>query len=260
MIRYVAGAATLALVVACGFGWSGRADAQDAGWGTVKGQIVFGGAAVPERKKLDVNKDQAQCLAKGPLLSEEWVVNKSNKGVRWAFVWLGPEDPKGKLPIHPSLEKIKDKDVSMDQPCCQFEPHALGMRAGQNLVAKNSSTIAHNVNWAGRPQTNPGGNVIVPAGKAYVIEGLKADKFPVSISCNIHPWMNAKAFVFDHPYFAVTDADGHFEFKNAPAGKYRLLVWHEAIGYRGGAAGRNGEAITIPNNGTADVGKKDIKP
>ena len=31
----------------------------------------------------------------------------------------------------------KDKDVVIDQPTCQFIPHALGMRQGQNLVAKN---------------------------------------------------------------------------------------------------------------------------
>ena len=62
---------------------------------------------------------------------------------------------------------------------------------------------------------------------------LVADRLPIKIECNIHPWMNGWVRVFDHPYFAVTDADGNFELKNAPAGNYRLMVWHGQGGWRG---------------------------
>jgi hypothetical protein len=57
--------------------------------------------------------------------------------------------------------------------------------------------------------------------------------------------MSARVAVFKHPYFAVTKADGSFEIKNAPVGTFRLFVWHEAIGYRGGEKGAEGEKITI---------------
>ena len=50
--------------------------------------------------------------------------------------------------------------------------------------------------------------------------------------------------VFDHPYFAVTDENGNFEIKNAPAGKFRIVYWHEN-GIRGGAKGRAGDVIEI---------------
>ena len=111
------------------------------GWGTVKGQVVLDADAVPAPKKLDVDKNQDHCLAKGPLFSEELVVNKKNKGVRWVFVWLAPE--KGitqplKETIHPKLQKPKDKQVEMDQPCCQFVPHALAMREGSSGLLRNS--------------------------------------------------------------------------------------------------------------------------
>ena len=43
------------------------APTQAADWGNVKGQIVFDGTP-PTPKQLDVNKDQAQCLAKGPIM------------------------------------------------------------------------------------------------------------------------------------------------------------------------------------------------
>jgi hypothetical protein len=242
--------------------------ADDAAWGTVKGRIVWGGGDVPapvpvSKELLDKNQDRDHCLSKGPLLSEEWVIHKQNKGIRWTFVWLAPEpgDPKKKLPIHPSLVEIKEKEVSIDQPCCAFIPHALGVRQGQKLVAKNSSPVSHNVNCAGHPLKNPQVNFLIPAGKQLDIDNLQADeRFPVKVSCNIHPWMGAWIRVFDHPYYAVSDENGNFEIKLAPAGEYRLKVWHEAVGWRGGADGRDGQKITIKPNAVTDLGQLDLKP
>jgi hypothetical protein len=57
--------------------------------------------------------------------------------------------------------------------------------------------------------------------------------------------MSGYVRIFDHPYYAVTDEDGKFEIKNAPAGKLRIVYWHEAKGLLGGAKGRAGEAVVI---------------
>jgi hypothetical protein len=44
----------------------------------------------------------------------------------------------------------------------------------------------------------------VPPAKPLKIENLKADdRFPVSVRCNVHAWMNAHLRIYDHPYFAV---------------------------------------------------------
>ncbi|MBM3981407.1 MAG: carboxypeptidase-like regulatory domain-containing protein [Planctomycetes bacterium] len=73
---------------------------------------------------------------------------------------------------------------------------------------------------------------------------LKADRAPIQYKCTIHPWMSGYVRVFEHPYYAVTDADGNFEIKNAPAGKFRIVFRHEN-GVRGGAPGRFGEPVEI---------------
>jgi hypothetical protein len=228
--------------------------AQD--WGTVKGQIVFDGTP-PTASELNVNKDQAHCLAKGPINAENWVVNKENTGVKNVFVWLVSESG-GKPKIHPELAKPPSTPATLDQPQCAFVPHCQGMREGQDLVVKNSAPVSHNVKWDGGRVRNPGGNEIIASGGTKTVK-LKADKTPIAISCNIHPWMKGWIRVFDHPYFAVTDENGNFEIKNAPAGKLKIVVWQEDMGYKDGDKGKDGSPIEV-KKGDNDLGQIKIKP
>src|SRR5262249_51376911 len=157
--------------------------------------------------------------------------NPKNQGVRWAIVSLAPPPEMKALPIHPDLQPLPKTGVEIDQPCCAFIPHVVAMRQGQDLTIKNSAAFLHNANLAGSPKAgNTGFNVAIASGGKHVAAGLKAQKLPINLSCTVHPWMNARIGVFDHPYFAVTDADGKFEIKNAPAGTYRIRVWHEKNG------------------------------
>src|SRR5260370_39987047 len=91
---------SMGLVVA---GRPAAADEKQSAWGTIKGQVVWGGEGGPEPKEVNVNRDAQHCLSKGPILSEELVVNPTNKGVRWAVVWLEPEAGDPPWPIHPVL-------------------------------------------------------------------------------------------------------------------------------------------------------------
>jgi hypothetical protein len=219
---------------------------QNPNWGAIKGRIVWGGKQLPARPILALanHPNAAACQANGPLLDETWVVHPKNKGLRYTFVWL--QAPKGQvLPIHPALQNAVLPNVEIDQPFCQFVPHALAIRQGQNVVAKNNSPLAHTVKWSGNPALNPGGNVLLPPNGQMVIAGLVADRLPLSIECNIHPWMKGWLRVFDHPYFAVTDEEGRYEIKNAPVGNWQLMIWHGSGGWRGGVKGKNGQPINL---------------
>ena len=237
------------------------ADAQSGQWGTVKGKITWGGKEIPKQQPIaavNTSPDKAACTMGGNVAN----VNPKNKGLKWTFVWLANEDVKNKtLPIHPDLQKFKEEKVVMDQALCAFLPHATALREGQILVAKNSAAIAHNFKWTGNPTTaNAGNNVLIAPGGAIDIKDLVADRFPVQIQCNIHPWMNGWVRIFNHPYYAVTDADGAFELKDAPAGTYRLIVWHGSGGWLGGAKGKDGKVINIKAGGTLDLGSMDYPP
>jgi hypothetical protein len=241
------------------------ASAQGLQWGTVKGRIIWGGKELPKQMPIAAvatNQDRADCMKDGNVvLDERYVVNEKNKGLRWAFVWLTNEDLKKPVPIHPDLKALTVKEVVIDQPLCAFVPHAVALREGQTLVAKNSARINHNLKWTGNQENaNAGGNVVIPAGQSLAIKGLVADKQPIQIECSIHPWMKGWALVFNHPYYAVTNPDGAFEFNNAPAGNYRLMVRHGTGGFLGGAAGRKGRAINIKPGMTTDLGSLEYPP
>jgi hypothetical protein len=56
----------------------------------------------------------------------------------------------------------------------------------------------------------------------------------VNLRCNGgHVWMNAEMFVAPHPYYAVTNESGRFEFTDVPPGTYRIVAWHEGWGLIG---------------------------
>jgi len=253
--------------LACLFALPAFASAQQE-WGTIKGQITFGGP-VPEQKPINLgaNADKEVCEKNGPVQAHDWVVNPKNKGLKNAFIWVAVANPKAKgaaakLPIHPNLKKVPADVIPIDQPACAFIPHALAIREGQDLLAKNSSTISHNFKYTGNPNepANAGNNFLMPPGSQKKIEGLVADRLPIQIECNIHPWMKGWVRVFDHPYFAVTDADGKFEIKDAPAGNYRVMIWHGTGGWLGGAEGRNGRPVMIKAGDNNDLGTLEYPP
>src|SRR5262249_30661321 len=91
-------------------------------WGMIPGQVIWGGKTVPQQKPVRVTKDRDHCLAGGPILTEDYVVNPKNKGVRWVLVFLAPA---GKKPvrIHPDLLKPFARSVDLTIRCGRFKPH-----------------------------------------------------------------------------------------------------------------------------------------
>jgi hypothetical protein len=228
-------------------------------WSTVKGQITFpAGKPVPERKKLDVSQDKAHCLSKGDILDESLVVNPKNKGIKNVVVWLRPDDknPKSKLDekqIHPNDKNRKPETVVIDQPCCMFVKRITLARVGDSIVAKNPAPVAHNFFWTSA--NNGEFNVTIPKESDWKMpQAIVAEASPIQFKCTIHPWMAGYVRIFDHPYFAVTDEDGKFEIKNAPVGKFRMVVWQEKQGFLGGKEGRFGTPVEIK------AGSTELKP
>jgi hypothetical protein len=221
-----------------------------AGWTTVKGQVVLkAGMPIPARVPLNVTQDKEHCLSKGPILDEALIVSEKTRGIKNVVVWLRPNgmNPKATLApneIHPGDANRKPAEVVIDQPCCMFTQRMTVARVGDKIVVKNPSPVQHNFFWTSA--NNGDFNVNIPAKNEFrFAKSLEAEPSAIPYRCTVHPWMAGWVRIFDHPYFAVTDADGHFTIPNAPQGIYRLVVWHESSGFAGGAPGRFGAPITI---------------
>src|SRR5262249_46588023 len=147
---------------------------------SLKGRVVFDGER-PEPRIIDVTGQP--CPVKGnKVVLDDLVVDAKTKGVRWCVVYLidANGDFKTPLPINPAALSVLQKKVEIDQPCCKCEPYVVALHKSQTLVAKNSSTVAHNVminGPVGSPQLNP----CLKAGESIDVTGWKAVPTPIPI-------------------------------------------------------------------------------
>jgi len=229
-------------------------------WVKVKGRVVFTKKQdIPPRIEVKTKygvRDPDTCLSKGKLYFDDVLIHPENRGIKNAVVFLRPDtenrtDPFPRDRIHPKGEKPDAKTHAITVECCQFEPRVLAVRGGDQVTFKNASAIAHNANYQPPPDIVEGFNVLLPPGKEYTSGALAASRSPSQYVCNIHPWMKGYVWTFDHPYFAVTAADGSFTMPDAPVGKWRVVVWHEKVGYRNWQVKPLGELVTLADDGKA---------
>jgi hypothetical protein len=230
------------------------AHASAADYGTLRGRLVWGGASVPAPRPLDVNKDTNVCGKGGPLLDRRLVVDPKTRGVQWGIAYL--VNPRGtNQPAVDALVKQHPK-VELDQKSCEYVPFVIGMNEGQALLLKSSDSVNHNVHLSAF--ANEAFNVILPP-NGQLSKQLVAEKRPLTMTCDIHPWMEAWVMVYNHPFFAVTRADGSFTIDGVPAGAQRLVLWQPAVGYVTPGAG-SGMAVTVEAGKAQDVGELKLDP
>ena len=168
-----------------------------------------GKAPAPEDVK--VTQDAAFC-GKFGLKDERLVVNKENNGLANVIVYVYTGSRGTKLPKMTPPKKthtLANKD-------CRFEPHILITQVGDTLDVTNPDTVGHNANLQFLMNTQQ--NFTIPAGQKKSVVLTSAEPAPIPVNCNIHPWMNARLVVVDHPFAAVSNKDGELIIKGLPAG------------------------------------------
>ncbi|MDR3635333.1 MAG: hypothetical protein P4L84_16130 [Isosphaeraceae bacterium] len=228
--------------------------AAEGAYGKIKGRLVWGGSTAPTPKPLDVNKDTNVCGKGGALLDRKLVVDSKTNGVKWGLAYI--VNPKGTNPGAVEALLKKEPKVQLDQKYCEYVPYVVGMNEGQSLLLKSSDAVNHNVHL--NAFTNEAFNVILPP-NGEMTKKLVAERRPMSMTCDIHPWMQSYIMVYNHPFFAVTDADGSFEIDGVPAGPQKLVLWQPAVGYVTPGAG-SGQAVTVVAGKTVDAGEIKLDP
>jgi hypothetical protein len=199
------------------------ADAAGSGPGTFTGRVVLSeaGPVLPPLISAGANVKDMEVCAAVDLPDEKLVVGEGN-GVANVFVYLqrAPKGaPKFTVPAEP---------VFFDQKNCRFLPHCMIIPTGQTIKVLSDDPIAHNTHT--NPKKNQGVSSLVPPNDR---EGLlelvysRAESEPFPVTCDFHAWMMAYHLPLDHPFAAVTDANGNFTIPDLPAGEHTFTVWHE---------------------------------
>lgn len=161
----------------------------------------------------------------------------SDGAVANAFVWAREGVPAGDY-------AIPAEPVVVDQRGCEYLPRVSGVRAGQRVVFQNDDQALHNVHALGSGSN--AFNFGMPLSGTRIERLLVDPQVMVTVTCDVHPWMRAFIGVVPHPFFAVTSAEGRYELRSLPAGRYSIEVWHEQLG-------RWSQAVAVADGASATL-------
>lgn len=207
---------------------------------TITGFARFEGTPKAQ-KVLDLSKDKwCDSNHKGTVKSEDLLVD-SSAGLQNVLVHLVGLDKHGSAFPAPTGEP------QLLQEGCRYTPHILTAMVDQDVKVINADATTHNYHFVGRKNDeinktqNGKGTDLVSFNKAEVGARFK---------CDVHPWMIARAHIFNHPCFTVSAADGSYKITGVPPGKYLLSFWHERCG-------KSSQEITVSAGETKAIG--DVK-
>jgi plastocyanin len=189
------------------------------GSSTISGVVHAPDAALRGRR-VQMNADPA-CARLHPAPPVDHLV-EVNSGLLEGAVVFVKSGPIGRGYPPPS------KAAVLDQQGCLYQPRVVALQVGQSLDILNSDPTLHNVHAVA---ASAGGfNAAMPLRGQKITKRFSAPELFVRMKCDVHPWMEAHAAVFDHPFFAITGADGRFSIAGLPAGTYTVGVAHPVLG------------------------------
>ena len=141
-----------------------------------------------------------------------------------------------------AFEQTDSPRVVMNQRNETFVPHMLAIAAGTTVDFPNSDHIYHNVFSLSKPRPFDLGRYAAGHSKSVRFDRAGI----VRVFCEIHSHMSAFIVVFNHPFYATTDADGRYRLDNVPPGTYNVLAWNEGVS-------SDPAPVVVPDGGTAEL-------
>jgi hypothetical protein len=204
--------------------------------GMVSGTVRFSGRP-PAPVKIDMSMDPVCSITAGDNFAEQYVVKDGKLANVYVYIKSGPSAAMSATAPIPA-------PVVLDQMGCKYVPHVIALMRGGSVEFRNSDGTMHNIHTMPAAGGNQPIDISQGPKGAPQVKQFNQPEVMVPVRCNNHPWMNAFINVSATPFFAVTDADGHFSISGLPAGTYILAAVHEKIG-------EQTMTVTVAPKGTA---------
>ena len=204
-------------------------------FGAVSGSVEIDGPLPADSVIQTPVSDQPVCI---PTLIRRGIEHRGARAVG-VVVWIDGIRSGKPLPIERRFE-VTNEDCSLD-------PELQAAVAGGTLNVRNRDATEHRT----RVTRRGGGEVVATIretdeGQVVPNDQVLAKAGILELSCDAHPWTRSWIAVFDHPYFAVTDASGSFVMDSIPPGRYAVRIWHPRLG-------TVNDSVTVEANQRADL-------
>ncbi len=218
--------------------------------GNITGTVMYEGDA-PARPELTANKDD-HCIKTVKGTKSEALVVSKGKGIKNVVIYARVRGAKVTLP---------ENNPVMDQKDCAYYPHVLVVPVGATVDLTSRDPVAHNVH--SHAQKNEAVNTLIP--KPGVVVPHKIEKAEeIKFTCDIHAWMTGYIVAVPSNFYTVTggkddkgewlsanayekSADtGKYTLENVPAGRARVVAWHEELGTAN-------KTVEVPESGDLNV-------
>lgn len=206
--------AGVALAAVFGMVADGRAQA------TVEGTVIL-----PEKRQHRRTSARYHVLTAGKVGPQERPT---------AVVYL--ESPAAKKALQAVEGEMRQKNL-------RFLPEVLPITVGSAVRFPNQDDEYHNVlSYSFAKEFDLGRYLKTAQAPTVIFEepGL------VEVNCEIHEHMRAFILVLETPYFTKASAEGRFQIKNVPAGRYALRAWvNDRLEYKTDLECADGETVTV---------------
>jgi hypothetical protein len=182
--------------------------------GSIAGNVKLDGPAPPDRTTITV--DQPICGT-----TPEAATVATSKGVSNAIVWIADVKSGKDLPVEKRTELSSEK--------CAIDPRVQAVVVGTTVNVYNEDRLIHTLAFIRGAHDTLTQMPFFNGGQVVASERLATKPGMVEVRCALHPWTRGYIAVFDHPYFAVTDANGAFAIDSLAPGTYKMMVWHEGM-------------------------------
>jgi len=187
----------------------------------ITGKVTLKGTPPPE-KPIPLDPTCGKLHPSGKMTTRFYMVGKEG-GLADVFVQITSGLSKKDYPV-PAQPAV------IDQKGCEYLPYVLSAQTKQKIVVKNSDPVLHNVHptptAAGNKEAN---KAQLPGGPPLEFVWDNPEVF-LRFKCDVHPWMFSYVGLVDHPFHAVTDANGNFKIANVPPGTYTVEAYHRKAG------------------------------